>query len=214
MEKSIKIKNTIIILLNLLVVLMEMIGAYHSYHKEGFFSLRYYTVLSNIFALVVAFLYAVHYIRNFQQKTVFVPGWLKQMKYIDCICLAVTFVVVLTVLIPMEGIQSIDHYIFGKANIYHHVFCPIVMIFAFCTLEKERKISKRDNVLAMIPTVIYAIVMMILNLLKILRGPYPFLYVYEQPVYMSVVWCIAILSLTFGLGWILRVLNGKGQEKN
>ena len=65
----------------------------------------------------------------------------------------------------------------------------------------------------MIPTIIYAAVMIVLNLLKVLRGPYPFLYVYEQPIYMSVIWAVAILALTYILGLILRVLNGIKKEQ-
>lgn len=213
MEESSKIKKIVAIILNFLVFGMEIVGTYHSFQDGGIPNLRFYTVLSNVLALVVSFLYVVYYIRNFNQKEHAFPRWLKQLKFVTCNCLAVTFVVVITVLIPMEGIQSVDHYIFGPANIYHHVFCPIVMIFSFCVFEKERKITKRDNMLAMIPTIIYAAVMIVLNLLKVLRGPYLFLYVYEQPIYMSVIWAVAILALTYILGLILRVLNGIKKEQ-
>ena len=213
MVKRSKIKKVVAIILNLMVMCMEVLGAYHSFRKCGILNLRFYTVLSNVLALVVSLLYVVYYIRNFNQKDTAFPRWLKQLKFVTCNCLAVTFVVVVAVLIPMDGIQSVDHYIFGPANIYHHVFCPLIMIFSFCVFEKERKITVRDNVLALIPTIIYAVVMVILNLVKVLKGPYPFLYVYEQPIYMSIIWAVVILTLTYVLGLILRVLNGMEQKR-
>ena len=36
--------------------------------------------------------------------------------------------------------------------------------------------------------------MLILNIAKLYVGPYPFLHVYEQPVYMSVFWILAIIG--------------------
>lgn len=212
MENRSKIKKIVAIILNLMVVCMELVGTYHSFREEGIWNLRYYTVLSNVLALAVSILYVIYYICNFKQKENDFPRWLKQLKFVACNCLAVTFVVVIAVLIPMNGIQSIEHYIFGSANIYHHVFCPIVMIFSFCVFEKERKITMRDNVLAMIPTILYAMVMIILNVGRVLKGPYPFLYVYEQPIYMSVIWTVSILALTYVLGLILRVLNGRKRK--
>lgn len=213
MVKRSKTKKVVAIILNLMVMCMEVLGAYHSFQKGGILNLRFYTVLSNVLALVVSLLYVVYYIRNFNRKDTAFPRWLKQLKFVTCNCLAVTFVVVVAVLIPMDGIQSVDHYIFGPANIYHHVFCPLIMIFSFCVFEKERKITVRDNVLALIPTIIYAVVMVILNLVKVLKGPYPFLYVYEQPIYMSIIWAVVILTLTYVLGLILRVLNGMERKR-
>lgn len=213
MVKRSKTKKVVAIILNLMVMCMEVLGAYHSFRKGGILNLRFYTVLSNVLALVVSLLYVVYYIRNFNRKDTAFPRWLKQLKFVTCNCLAVTFVVVVAVLIPMDGIQSVDHYIFGPANIYHHVFCPLIMIFSFCVFEKERKITVRDNVLALIPTIIYAVVMVILNLVKVLKGPYPFLYVYEQPIYMSIIWAVVILTLTYVLGLILRVLNGMERKR-
>ena len=46
----------------------------------------------------------------------------------------------------------------------------------------------------MATTIVYAIPVLILNIAKLYVGPYPFLHVYEQPVYMSVFWILAILG--------------------
>jgi len=46
----------------------------------------------------------------------------------------------------------------------------------------------------LIPTIIYAIISIILNILKVMDGPYLFLHVYNQPIYASVLWIIGILG--------------------
>ena len=70
----------------------------------------------------------------------------------------------------------------------------------------------KDNLLILLPTIGYAIIALILNFAKLLYGPYPFLHVYEQPVYMSFVWLVVILSMAYVLALILRVINGKGNK--
>ncbi|HPF53799.1 MAG TPA: hypothetical protein PLM48_04040 [Clostridia bacterium] len=59
----------------------------------------------------------------------------------------------------------------------------------------------------MTPTLLYAIVIIILNIAKLLVGPYPFLHIYEQPWYMSIVWIAVILGMATLLAWLLWLLN-------
>jgi hypothetical protein len=40
-------------------------------------------------------------------------------------------------------------------------------------------------------------------------GPYPFLHVYEQPVYMSIIWFAAILGGAYFMAWLLLKANKK-----
>ena len=54
----------------------------------------------------------------------------------------------------------------------------------------------------MIPPVLYAAVIVTLNLTRTVRGPYPFLLVYEQPVWASLLWAGVIL----GTAWLIALL--------
>ena len=49
--------------------------------------------------------------------------------------------------------------------------------------------------------------MLILNGARVLDGPYPFLRVYNQPVWATVLWIAGIYLGTFLLGLILRLLR-------
>ena len=58
-------------------------------------------------------------------------------------------------------------------------------------------------------TMIYAIIIIALNIIKIVEGPYPFLLIYNQPVVHSVIWTIVILAITYAIALILKKVNGK-----
>ena len=51
--------------------------------------------------------------------------------------------------------------------------------------------------------------MIVLNVLKIVEGPYPFLLVYKQPIFHSIIWTILILAMTYAIALILKKVNGK-----
>jgi len=51
--------------------------------------------------------------------------------------------------------------------------------------------------------------MIILNYLKIVEGPYPFLRIYSQPLIHSVIWFVVIVSITYIISLILKKGNGK-----
>lgn len=51
--------------------------------------------------------------------------------------------------------------------------------------------------------------MIVLNVLKIVEGPYPFLLVYKQPVVHSILWTVVILAITYAIALILKKVNGK-----
>ena len=90
--------------------------------------------------------------------------------------------------------------------LYHHTLCPLIALASFILIEKYDDL----NVLhGLIFTIIYAIIMIALNVLKIVEGPYPFLLVYNQPVIVSVLWTIVILAITYAIAVILKKVNGK-----
>ena len=62
-------------------------------------------------------------------------------------------------------------------------------------------------------TIAYAIVFITLNILKVYEGPYPFLMVYKQPVYMSIVWFILIVGGAFGIGKGIMWIKNRQEKK-
>ncbi len=69
--------------------------------------------------------------------------------------------------------------------------------------------ERKYRLFALTPTILYAAVAVTLNIAKVMDGPYPFLHVYEQPVYMSIIWFAAILGGAYFMAWLLLKANKK-----
>ena len=118
----------------------------------------------------------------------------------------VTIVVVLTILSWQVG--DLGWLLFNGSMFFTHTLCPILAIVLF-TAFNPCEFKKTDARYAMIFTLGYAAVALVLNIAKIWHGPYPFLWVYEQPIWASVMWVVVILAGAFGLAKLLLLPNIK-----
>lgn len=160
----------------------------------------YYTQDSNIFSMIVSGLYLFYPKKE-------PPEYIKILRYSATSCLMVTFSIVILVLGPMYGIISYPWLFFHGANFFYHVSCPVLAFISFVFFESGKKPSLKASFLAVIPTAVYAAALVILNALKVVYGPYPFLHIYEQPLFMSVFWCIAILAVAWFMAFLIAKLK-------
>lgn len=205
MSNNLKTRKVIILIVNLCLAVMEFIGLwlmvelFKSYDLHPFGWLQYYTQLSNIFSMMAALTVAFFTARDLIKNTDASPKWVRTVKFSSACCLAETFLVTMFVLSPMGMMGGFVPLMFQGPNLFHHTLCPIVSLISVCVIEKGDKINFRHCVYSMIPTLIYGVVAVSLNLLRIWHGPYPFLYVYEQPLYMSLIWTVVVLGGAFGI---------------
>ena len=162
----------------------------------------YYTQDSNIFSMLVSGVY-LFYIKKE------IPGWLRKLRFAATVSLMLTFTVVILVLGPMYGVESYPWLFFHGANFFYHVSCPILSFISCILFEKNGRIIMKDTVIAIIPTLIYALILIILNVLNVVHGPYPFLYVHEQPVFMSIIWGIVIPGIAWMIALLIKALRNK-----
>ena len=210
-ENNIDKKDIVALAINIILVVIGLIGLIETIIGFGNPALEYYTQLSNYFALISATIYTVYLYKNIKGKTkeknnnkeiknTTIPKWVSILKYSSTLSLLVTFLVVVFILTPMFELKSFSWMLFQGTNFYFHTICPIVTFVSFIFFEKHNIKGLRDNIRAMYFTMIYATLFIILNILRVVKGPYPFLMVYKQPVYMSIVWFILIVGGAFGLG--------------
>lgn len=196
-------KKKICVFLNIAIIALEIVGFTISLVSTGRIGIEWYTEESNILALVAAILYLVA--MTSKKK---MPEFVRWIKYTAALGLLVTFLVTAFVLAPMYDFNY--GYLFFHENLlYHHLICPILAVVAFVGFDEIGKITKRDTKKSMIWTVSYAILMIILNIVQVVEGPYPFLMVLKQPVYMSVIWLLVIVGSAFGLSVLLRIIKNK-----
>jgi hypothetical protein len=58
---------------------------------------------------------------------------------------------------------------------------------------------------ALLPTLLYAIVAYTCNTLRVFEGPYPFFYVWRMPVWQSVLWFLVLLAVAWLLAQLPRL---------
>lgn len=209
MKISVKHRQIAALIVNAAIVVMEIIGTYLSACRGGIRMFIFYTDDSNILTLITSIVFCIFSVRCLIAEKNEIPLAVKVLRYTSTCCLTVTLVVVLTILIPMSGPDGVQNMLFRNAALFHHLLCPLAAIISFLFLESNPPLKPVHTAYALIPTGIYAVISMSLNIAKVMDGPYPFLHVYEQPVYMTIIWSVVILGGAYILSLLLRIGNKK-----
>lgn len=188
------------IIINILIIILEIIGFVLVINQIGVKSLEYYTEDSNFLLLLSSILFLVYLSLDKE-----FPSWLQSFRFIAIVSTTLTFIIVITVLSWTTDL-GLYYLLFGDSMLYHHTLCPILAIISFICIEKYDNLNALHG---LIFTLIYGIILLPLNILKIVEGPYPFLMVYNQPILQSILWIIIIYAITYAIALILK----KGNEK-
>lgn len=194
------------ITLNLSIIIMEIVGFILNFCESGRIAIEYYTEQSNILALIASSVFLFFLL---SKKPA--PKWAIWLKYIATLGLAVTFLVTITILGPMYDFKY-DFLLFHNALLFQHTLCPILGVICFIFFDKSEKLKMKDVFASLAWTIFYAILMIILNIVGAISGPYPFLKVMEQPVLVSIMWVIVILGMAFLLSSGIRWSKNKALD--
>lgn len=188
-------KKIIVLVLNALILLCEIRGFMMGISAEMFI---YYTNLSNLMAAIACLLMVINFFCGFDER---LHKAIVKVKYVATCMTTVTLLVVLCILVPMQGIRML----YSGNFLYFHLVCPILMLASFLFFENIKLEQKAVGV-GVAPTLIYAVVTVVCNCLGILDGPYPFLRVRNQPIYMSIIWAIVVLGIAWLIAYLLMKL--------
>ena len=178
-------KRNVSIALSIIIIILEIIALIVCYNSFGI-NLAYYTIDSNIFLLISTILYLLT-INN-------VPKIVQLLKYSSTLSVFITFLVVVFVLYPMYDFNFQFMFLDGP-NLYMHVLCPLLAGISFIFFDSnEIENSLKNNLRSLYFTIIYAIILISLNILNVVSGPYPFLKVNQQSPLMSLFWIVLMLG--------------------
>ena len=188
------------ILINLLIIILEIMGFVLVFKEMGITSLEYYTEDSNLLLLLSSIIILIYISKNKE-----LPLWFKSFRYIAIVSTTLTLIIVLTVLSWTTDF-GLYYLLFHESMLYHHTLCPVLAILSFVFVERYDNLH---TIHGLYFTVVYGIIMIILNALKIVEGPYPFLLVQNQPIIHSIIWTALIFAITYAIALILKKINGK-----
>ena len=179
-------RRNILIIVNLAIVILEIIGFALVFKELGTDAFIYYTEDSNLILLISSLVFLAY---AFLKKDL--PSWFKTLRFTAVVSTTLTFIIVITVLSWMTD--------WGLFNL-------LFPIISFVCLEKYDNLNALTGVIF---TLLYAIVIIPLNILEKVIGPYPFLMVNTQPVLETVFWIVAIFLITYAIALVLKKGNGK-----
>ena len=136
-----------------------------------------------------------------------IPRWLQITRMMTLMSLMLTFLVTLFILLPTYNFNF--KFLFLGPNFFLHLFCPLLLLYIYIFLDKKKKLSNKELLICVIPTIIYAIILITLNILRIVKGPYKFLDVHNQSVIASVLWFILLLLFIYLIGFTINKISHK-----
>ena len=194
-------KRKISIIINILIVVFELFALFES-SKNGRVLIEYYTIDSNILVFISSFIYLIYVLKN--EK---VNGLPKVLKYISTVCVTVTLIVVLVILLPMFNF-NFKFLLLDGTMFFHHVFCPVLSIITFIFFDEIEKYDKKDVEYPLATTLLYAFILILLNLAGKVDGPYPFLRVYNLTISIAIGWVSLIFLINYFIAkYILKFKN-------
>ena len=117
----------------------------------GLYSLKYFTVLSNLLQGVASLAYAVSVARMLAHRAARVPRAVLRLKYAAAVSVSLTFLTVACFLGPLYGYRSM----FSGVNFWFHLTVPLAAALDFCGLDREGAVTLRDSLWAVTPMLLY-----------------------------------------------------------
>ena len=167
-------------IINFIIVILEMI-AFAKVHKNRSLKqgLIYYTQLSNILTMVSSLALVIlgpkYYVEVF--------------RFLSVCMLAMTFFVTAFILVPMSG--KLKELMFTGSGLYHHLIIPILSLLSYRFAED--RVALVWFVLPVLVTLVYGLIMVYLNAVSKVDGPYPFFQVKRLGGRATFLWMMALL---------------------
>ena len=186
---------------NILLVVLAGLGLYFSIVDKNAF--LYYSDNVGMFALSSSIIYVIVVLTKKE------PNFLSlALRYVSTTCLVLTLVGTFYVA-TTTGENYLDSFIKGS-HLFNNLLCPIVSFVSFTMFEGDRRLNKKKTIwYALIPTVIYGIIMLVCNVSNTFTGPYSFMMINDNPVYVTVVVFIVTIILNYVIGRFLLLSNQK-----
>lgn len=186
---------------NILLIVLASLGLYFSIVDKNAF--LYYSDNAGMFALSSSIIYVIVILTKKE------PNFLSlALRYVSTTCLVLTLVGTFYVA-TTTGENYLDSFIKGS-HLFNNLLCPIVSFASFALFEGDRRLNKKKTIwYALIPTVIYGIIMLVCNVTNTFTGPYSFMMINDNPVYLTVIVFIVTIILNYVIGRFLLLSNQK-----
>ena len=139
---------------------------------------KFYTVDSNVLEGIAALVSALYGAKALFGKqadgaSMAAPRWMELLKLTSTAAVTLTFLVVIFFLMPITG--DFDS-MYKGGNFFMHLVVPILAVIVYAVVERPARSTRRERLICLIPTVIYAVFYGINALTHIQDGAVPAAY--------------------------------------
>lgn len=225
MEKR-DIKRLISIIANGLIIVLVIIYLILSLSFEvsgsmmgaGWGILKYYTTLSNIFAMITSAILLPYQIISFVKKHDVVPVWSLILKLTSTVSVMLTFLISALYLGPINVTNGRSYWeMFSGTTMIVHLIVPLLAFASFCFLESSKEIKFRYSFLGLWTVLTYSIFYIINYYCHLVEGDglslesrydwYSFFQ--SESILYVIITIIVIFSFTYAISFLLWFLNKK-----
>jgi hypothetical protein len=199
-----KVRKILLCLIMLYTIFIEVKAFGLTINSLGTGIFVYYTEISNLITLLSSAVALVYIILKFGAPNLEFPRWLSAIRFLSATMLLMTMLITIFVLVPYSPHLK-DSLLFSGYGLYHHTIAPIVTILSFVFFEPHSN-KKRVVFIPLLATAVYGAVMILLNIMGKVIGPYFFLRVNYQPVPTSIMWCAGLLLLVLAFACLVYFL--------
>jgi hypothetical protein len=141
-------------------------------------------------------------------------GWAKKVKLIATVAVTVTLLTVWCVFLPMQtfGSDWMAMTLAWPSFLWLHTVCPLLAIVSFVGFEHDSKMHWANSFLGLIPTVVYAAVMICMVMFAGVDAPYPMLDVKNNTVLQDCLWCGGMVVGTYLISLLLVIFHNLGYK--
>ena len=212
-QKNLKISlclNTLITLMTLFATITMFIGFryMHSYDivldVKGLGVLKFFTVQSNIFMGLIAFIFSIKEIEVIRGKNKDISLIYYILKLIGTVSVGLTFFIVFTYLGPIskDGIPSM----LMNSNLFFHLLIPVISILNFTLFEKTNKLRFKHTFYGTILTLIYGMYYLINILIHTENGKVSTIYDWYWFVQNGVWTALFVIPLIFLITYLISLV--------
>ncbi len=169
MDKTKKVFNIISLILNLLIVGFTVYAVSTFYTGtgsgnmmvQGTDSFRFFTVDSNILAAIMSAVMLVFNIKRIKNINTGIPNAVKLIKFMSTVAVTLTMI---TACFFLSTVYTFEKMISGSC-FYLHLITPLIAIFVCTVFEADGKMSFKQMLSGLVPTVVYGAVYVVMVLI-------------------------------------------------
>lgn len=177
-------------LFNIVIIILEIIGLLITFRQVGWRMFIYYTILSNCLTLIASILYLMNH------------PMAGLLRYTATCMLVMTFLISLFVLSPAAG--SVKSQMVDDNGLYYHTLCPTLSLISYVFLERHLN----SWILPLVTSLVYGLLMIYLNYIGKMTGPYPFFEIRRQGIKKTAFWVVALILIISSISLGVSAIAG------